>query len=225
MGQKKHNRKAQLCLADSITALLRGIPGTARGAASPGTARSITFTCCSPLCCLGTRWQVVLTPTNPHHQVTFPPSKSPPLPSHSHSSGCIPPFCSPPSDPKLLLNFPARQGPCKLPGFKRSTCPERMGSLHQRGAWGSQGKHQGWVPLPGSLPQERFPGAKQRAQARAGQRDTPKSYRHIPTPLPSFIPSKEEIKMCLLLSSSSQRERDKGKKKKKGSCVMALETS
>lgn len=104
-------------------------------------------------------------------------------------------------------------GPRKLPGFKRSTCPERMGSLHQRGGWGSQGKYQGCVPLPGSLPQEGFPGAKGRAQARAGQRDIPKSHRSIPTPLPSFISSKEVRKMCLLLTSSSQRERDKEKKR------------
>lgn len=110
----------------------------------------------------GHSWQEVLMPSNPDHQVTFPPSKGPPLPSHSYFFGCFPRFCFPPSDPKLLLSSPARQGPCKVLMFKRSTCPERMGSLHRRGAWGAQGGggNQGHVPPPRSLPKEGFAGAK-----------------------------------------------------------------
>lgn len=109
---------------------------------------------------MGSSWWEVLTPSNPDHPLTFPHSQSPPLPSHSYFFGCFSPFCSPPSDPKLLLSFPAQRGPRKLPGFKRSTCPERMGSLHRRGAQGSQGNSQGRVPPPGSLPKEGFPGSK-----------------------------------------------------------------
>ena len=156
-----------------------------------------------------------------------PPSPAvllfPPIPTSLDVS----PFCSPPSNPKLLPSPPARQGPRKLPGFKRSTCPERMGSLRRRGAWAAQGGRKSGPCAPARLsPSGRIAKRKanKRAQERAGQRDPPKSGRHIPTPLPSFIPSKEGRKICVFCCLPHPRGRER-RGKKGDSCVMALETS
>jgi len=178
-----------------------------------------------PRCCQGRSSTTLARAPLPAGRGCQPPATPTPRPP-SHPAEVLlfaPVPTSPGAFPTSALHLPTQssRGLTGAPVWRG-----RGASMGEVPGWPKGGENRGRVPLPGS----RFPGAKanKTAQQSSGQSNTPKSGGHIPTPLPSCIPSKEGRKkrigvFCHL--PSSQTDREKGKKnppKTRDSRVMAL---